>query len=361
MTVTNVVPTVTIDAAQLTTRNANQLPRCSRTSPTRAGSTRTPSSSVDPGTTYLANQAGTVAISDEGPPANVGTIQATLIYGDDGSFTVERQPSPTTTGDGSDTFGVTVTNVAPTATIDETGTLIVNGVPTVFADAGEPFPSRRGCRTRAATTRPWPGTGTTARPVIACAQPRQPGSDDPDPSPNVNPRDFIVRRVARLVARVHLRSGVHRRTTTTVAAPGHGRLADHRADPSMSRGAGYWQHQYKGNGKIDFTQRPAGLLPRDRRVPEQRLQRGSRRLDEAKAHDDIFVAGLKGTISEQLDRQLLTAWLNFANGGVEYTELLDTDGNGSVDTSFADVMATAEAVRLNPAATRRSSWPRRIC
>ena len=24
-------------------------------------------------------------------------------------------------------------------------------------------------------------------------------------------------------------------------------------DPSESRGAGYWQHQYRGNGKIDFT------------------------------------------------------------------------------------------------------------
>jgi hypothetical protein len=72
----------------------------------------------------------------------------------------------------------------------------------------------------------------------------------------------------------------------------------------------------------------------------------------AKAHDDIFVAGLNGDMSEQLDRQLLTAWLNFANGAVEYTEMVDTDGNGSLDTAFIDVMTTAENVRLSPASTK---------
>jgi hypothetical protein len=54
---------------------------------------------------------------------------------------------------------------------------------------------------------------------------------------------------------------------------------------------------------------------------------------------------------EQLDRQLLTAWLNYANGGVELTELLDTDADGVADTTFAAVMATAEAVRLDSTST----------
>ena len=72
----------------------------------------------------------------------------------------------------------------------------------------------------------------------------------------------------------------------------------------------------------------------------------------ANAHDDIFVAGNKGSATQLLDRQLLTAWVNFANGGVEWTEMLDTDGNGTLDTSFVNVMTTAEAVRLNPASTK---------
>ena len=40
---------------------------------------------------------------------------------------------------------------------------------------------------------------------------------------------------------------------------------------------------------------------------------------------------------QQLDRQLLTAWLNFANGAFEYGELVDTDGNGVGDTAFSVV------------------------
>ena len=122
--------------------------------------------------------------------------------------------------------------------------------------------------------------------------------------------------------------------------------------PSLSRGAGYWQHQYKGNGKIDFSNAQLDCYLEIAAYVSNVFNEVRDASTRQKAHDDIFVAGLKGTISEQLDRQLLTAWLNFANGGVEYTELLDTNGDGIADTAFADVMATAEAVRLNPAATR---------
>jgi hypothetical protein len=52
-----------------------------------------------------------------------------------------------------------------------------------------------------------------------------------------------------------------------------------------------------------------------------------------------------------LDRELLTVWLNFANGAIEYLELLDTDKDGVGDTLFGDVVAAAEAVRLDAAAT----------
>ena len=57
-------------------------------------------------------------------------------------------------------------------------------------------------------------------------------------------------------------------------------------------------------------------------------------------------------MSELLDRQLLAVWLNFANGSIEYDELLDTDGDGIPETAFADAVAAAEAVRLDPGATR---------
>jgi hypothetical protein len=47
----------------------------------------------------------------------------------------------------------------------------------------------------------------------------------------------------------------------------------------------------------------------------------------------------------------LTAWLNLADGGTGYDELVDTDGDGTADTAFSAVLATAETVRLNPAST----------
>ena len=71
----------------------------------------------------------------------------------------------------------------------------------------------------------------------------------------------------------------------------------------------------------------------------------------AKAYDVIFLGGNGGDERQKLDRQLLVNWLNFANGGIEWGEMIDTDNNGSLDTAFADVMANAEAVRLNPAST----------
>ena len=55
--------------------------------------------------------------------------------------------------------------------------------------------------------------------------------------------------------------------------------------------------------------------------------------------------------TEQFDRQLLALWLNFANGPVDLTTLVDTNGDGVVDTSLAAVLSTAEAIRLNPLST----------
>jgi len=51
------------------------------------------------------------------------------------------------------------------------------------------------------------------------------------------------------------------------------------------------------------------------------------------------------------DVQLLAAWMNFADGRVALTDLVDTNFDGVPDTVFADLMSEAEAVRLNPAST----------
>jgi hypothetical protein len=53
-----------------------------------------------------------------------------------------------------------------------------------------------------------------------------------------------------------------------------------------------------------------------------------------------------------LDQQLGAVWLNFANGALDLSELVDTDGDGTADTAFGDVVEAAESVRLDPTATK---------
>jgi hypothetical protein len=59
-----------------------------------------------------------------------------------------------------------------------------------------------------------------------------------------------------------------------------------------------------------------------------------------------------GSAFRILDRELLAAWLNFANGSVGWTDLVDVVGNKDLDMTFGDAMQLAEAVRLNPASTK---------
>jgi hypothetical protein len=51
------------------------------------------------------------------------------------------------------------------------------------------------------------------------------------------------------------------------------------------------------------------------------------------------------------DQHALGAWLNFANGSVKLTTPVDTDLNGTLDSTFGAVMFTAETIRINPAST----------
>lgn len=81
-------------------------------------------------------------------------------------------------------------------------------------------------------------------------------------------------------------------------------------------------------------ERAAGTIPEAYEVLTARRVDGSRRL-------------------AQLDEALLTAWLNFADGVVDFDDLVDTSGDGTGDTPLDVVMDTAEAVRLDSHASSR--------
>jgi hypothetical protein len=120
---------------------------------------------------------------------------------------------------------------------------------------------------------------------------------------------------------------------------------------SKARGQGYWQHQYKGNGKIDFT-------TAERECYLEIVGYMSSVFNEARdastisaAYDVLFPGGKKEPQTRMFDRQLLTCWLNFANGAYALDDLLDTNGDNLPDTTIGAAHATAESVRLNPAST----------
>jgi hypothetical protein len=66
----------------------------------------------------------------------------------------------------------------------------------------------------------------------------------------------------------------------------------------------------------------------------------------------VFDKSGSSAATDIFDLQLLAAWMNFADGRVALTDLVDTNFDGVPDTLFSDLVAQAEAVRLNPASSR---------
>jgi hypothetical protein len=172
---------------------------------------------------------------------------------------------------------------------------------------------------------------------------------DPDPSPTINPRTVTDDEP-------HAFGDACFYTVTFGAADDDGGSASDTVkvivagNASLQRNAGYWQTQYRPR-PTSFTEAQRQCYLAIAGFMSTVFNEVRNAATVAAAFDVLKVSQKVETAIEQLDRQLLTAWLNFANGAFDYTELVDTDGNGSADTQFATVMATAEATRLNPAST----------
>jgi hypothetical protein len=114
---------------------------------------------------------------------------------------------------------------------------------------------------------------------------------------------------------------------------------------------GYWQKQFgrSGGSLVD----PAVLVCYLRIVDRVSLifneVRSAATLAEAFAVLNLPQNG--GSAQQQIDREILVAWLNFAAGAVQYHQLVDSNGDGTPDTAFDALIESAEAVRLNPAST----------
>jgi serine protease len=342
VTVTNVVPTVSLNAISTVTENTT----------TTISGVVTDAGWLDPLTATVdwgdgSSSSATGVLENTEPNATL-TYSATHTYGDDGVYTV------TVCGRDDDSTSApcavrtaTVTNTNPTATIDLSSATMINGVPTIIAKEGlpTPFSARSTDPGSDDLTARWTWADGTADTVTAYLN--APPAIDPDPSPSINPRD-VTDSTSHTFGQACLYTvGFESRDDDAGLASATVKVIV-GGSATVPLGAGNWQTNYR---------------PRPTALPESRRQCYllivafmSTVFNEAndvstvqQAFNVLFVNNNGGSATELLDRQLLAAWLNFAHGAFTLTTMVDTDGLGGPDTAFGTVMAQVEAARLNPA------------
>jgi M6 family metalloprotease-like protein len=294
----------------------------------------------------------TGTVENDRPGGATLTFSKSHTYGDDGSYTVTVCA---TDDDGAAsapcaTALVSITNVNPTATIDESHTVSFNGVPTVIARAGaaqsltgrstDPGSDDLSLIWSWADGSPNTTTGYLVNPPLA----------DPLKSPSIQPRDVTDTHSHAFTACVYdvgfkaVDDDGGTSPTDTVKV-----LVTGSAD--AGRQSGYWAHQYRQNGSGDFDAKTLTCYLQIASFASKVFYELRDVSTFDKAQKLLFSSGNSVSKRDQLARDLLTAWLNFANGAVGYAELVDTDGNGSKDSAFHTAVEAAEAVALNASAT----------
>ena len=252
------------------------------------------------------------------------------------------------------TAPVTITNIAPTAAINKTGSTLIAGLATFLAHKGTavPFAGRSQDPGSDDITQSWDwGDGVPSPDRVTTSFNNAPtNTADPDPSPSVNPRDVTdaTNHVFADACLYTVTFGSYDDDNGT--APNDSVVVIITENASDRRGPGYWQTQYRPRPTaFSETQRQC-YLATTRQLSAVFSE--ARALDTVKQAFDVMTLSKNGGSAQQkLDRQLLNSWLNFANGSIDLTTLIDTNGDSVPDTAFATVMANAEAVRLNPAST----------
>lgn len=356
VTVTNVDPTVTIDPAQLTAID-------------EGGSVDVLATFSDPGweDTYTPSvTAGHVdAVIDEGPDLSVtteggpgvpdqGQVTATITYGDNGTYTVTVEVTDDDSGAGDDSFDLVVDNVDPTAEIVLPVPVVVNGMDTIVAQAGEDidFSGRSEDPGSDDLLMTWDWDDGAPSPDAFELSLVNPPVPDPPGSPSVQPRDetFDV---------THAFDQACTYLVTFASSDDDGGSAEDQANvlitgiADRTRPDGWWYSQYsaaaKGSLKKDFDEQTLLCYLEIARF-------GSTLFDEDVPLSTFAEAAaiLQGgpTAAHHLERELLAAWLNFANGAVGYDQIVvDASGDHVPDTTFGAAVLMAEMVSMDPGAT----------
>jgi murein DD-endopeptidase MepM/ murein hydrolase activator NlpD len=361
VTVTNVDPSVTIDASTSTTINEGQTLAVKATfsDPGLLDAPFTAEVVCRDVTGYGLTVDGTVSSVVVGASAITGAVDASCPFGDtsqsgnppSGTFEVTVRVTDKDEGTGEASFDLTVLNVAPTPTIAMTGATSVNGMSTFLTQVGQPLDLSGNVTDPGSDdlflTWDWDdGSVDNAGYRLLQLVP------DPFPSPTSNPRNVTD-------PQSHVWSGACFYEISLSATDDDGGSSQDDANviitgnSGRARGVGYWLTQYRGNRSKDFDQATLGCFLSITEYMsavfnEVRAGTGS----AAEAVDVLFVAGDMGDMSLLLDQQLLGVWLNFANGAFSWDDVVDTTGDGVPDTTLSAAVSAAEATRLDAGATR---------
>lgn len=240
---------------------------------------------------------------------------------------------------GSITNTLAVQNVTPTAVIDRSGAVVLNGTPTFMANKGDA--------------------------LIFHGRSTDPGYDDltlswdwgdGPPIPDVSTTYPVPYDVTD--SRSHTFDTACAYTVSFRSVDDDGATAQDQVPVvvmgeagSAARMEGYWQHQMKRNGHRDFDNSTLECYLNIIGLMSNVFNEVRDASTISAAYDVLFLRKNAGSELEQLDRDLLVVWLNFANGVFGYMEMVDINDDGLADGIFSDFVTTAETVRLDPMAT----------
>ncbi|TDU86577.1 subtilisin family serine protease [Kribbella voronezhensis] len=348
--VSDVAPVVTIDPAQVKTITEGSV-LATKASFSDPGWGDTYTSSLDWG--FGAPSTGSLLLTNDGPPADRGDVTGNQAYGDNGSFTVGVKVTDDDGGTGTASFPLQVTNVAPTATIDEAGAQVVNGVPTFIAHSGQPvnFAGRSTDPGSDDLALSWNWGDGAPAPDVTTNYLVNPPETDPATSPSLQPRDVTDTKAHTFGSACSYDVGFGARDDDGGSGADAAKVIV-TGNAHLTKIAPLWFLQTRPGLRIPPVDLPVSTI----NCYLQVVQHMSPVFSEVR--DVSTMAKANAVLNIQLlnpkaefDRQALTAWLNFADGSFDLGTRVDTNLDLRPDSTFGQVMTKAESIRLNPAST----------